>query len=91
MNKLKVLGLCGAVLIFVFSISARFMDSETAANIILPILAVFCVLLSVVETVSYRKNIEENGTAPVAELVRVITFSVISVILFAAVIIKILQ
>ncbi len=90
MSKLKILGVAIAVLLLIFALAAKAVGGEMAVDIMLPVLALTTAALCAVDIIAYRRNKSEQSTADLAELIRIISLAVVSVLLMVAVIYNIL-
>ncbi len=89
MSKLKIYGMITAAVILVIALIARFTD-ETAANFILPLMAIAVAALSVIDIIAYRKDKREGSEPGIASLIRIISLIVIALLLIVATVINII-
>ncbi|MBQ8551502.1 MAG: hypothetical protein IJ428_01675 [Clostridia bacterium] len=89
MSKYRIIGIILALLLLIFALTAKTVGGEVAEGIILPLLAMMCAVLLVIEIVTYRKCKDEQE--PTRLIVRMITLAVMEVLLTAAIIYKLVN
>ena len=90
MNKGKIVGLILAALLLIAALGARQLETENSMRIIHPVLTLGLWALTAVDIVTYRKYKSQRQSVRAAELARVISLSVLSVLLGAASIVSLL-
>ena len=91
MNKYTLAGLILALILLISAMIAMQSDGKNTVQIMLPILTLGLWALTAVDIVSYKKCGSESRVIRGAELIRVISLSIISVLMTFAVIISFLN
>lgn len=90
MNKYKLIGLALALILLIAAIAARMIGGSVLVSVMLPILTVGLWALTAVDIISYKKYHSDSKVLQSAELARLISLGVISVLLTFAVIVSLL-